>query len=595
MENPPFAHIEPPVGRRSSVQQRRKKTSKKRYGAILIFLATTFPTEGCTPSADVTSSGPYDVIITNARIIDGTGNPWYRGDVGVRGKRIAAIGDLSGDDANRTIDATGKPVTPGFIDLHSHASWSFLVDSRAASAVTQGITLVVEGEGDSVAPTSESYLAERMSSFERRGITPDWQTLGQFFDRLEAHPPTINFGTFVGTATLREIVVGTEDRPATEEELAEMERLAAEAMEDGAFGVYSALMYVPGRFNRTDELIALARVAAPSGGAYQTHQRSEGDAIFESLDEVFRIAREADIRVNVTHLKAAYLANWGKMAEVVERISAARREGLDIAADLYPYVWGSAGLRALLPPWARTGTGEEIKERLADPSVRDRIKRELETPTSEWENEYLGVGGAKGFRIVDVRGNEDLKHMEGRILSDIASEEGKDPRDVIMDIIQGGGAGFVSHLTDEDDLRLGLRQEWAAFGTDGATVAPDGPLSEGLVHPRGYGTYPKILGRYVRELNLFSLEQAIRKATSLPAQRLGIRDRGLLREGFYADIVIFDPETVIDKATYEDPHQYSEGIDYVLVNGEVVVDQGRITDARPGMVVRGPGYEGESP
>ena len=468
------------------------------------------------------------------------------------------------------------------------------MDSRAGSHLTQGITLDVEGEGKSVAPISELYLADQKDSLERFGVTPDWRTLGEFFDRLEANPPTINLGTFVGTQTIREIVIGTEDRPATVEELAEMETLIAEAMEDGAFGVFSALMYVPDRFNRTEELISMARVAARYNGAYHTHQRSEGDAIFESLGEVIRIAREADIRANVTHLKTAYIQNWGKMAEVVERINAARREGLDIAADVYPYVWGAARLRDLLPPWARTGTGEEIKERLADPSVRERIKKELEVPTSEWENEYLGVGGAQGFRIIDVRGNEDLEHLEGRSLADIASEEGKDPRDVIMDIIQAGGAEFVSHLTDEDDLRLALRQEWVAFGTDGKTVAPNGPLSELLVHPRAYGTYPKIMGHYVRELKLLSLEEAIRKATSLPAQRLGIRDRGLLKEGFYADIVIFDPETIIDKATYQNPHQYSEGIDYVLVNGEVVVDKGQITDARPGMAVRGPGYKGES-
>ncbi|MFQ5789388.1 MAG: amidohydrolase family protein [Acidobacteriota bacterium] len=385
--------------------------SKKGNGALLVLLAAAFLIDGCAPSEDGEPSSRYDVMITNARIIDGTGNPWFRGDVGIRGKRIAAIGDLSAADGTRTIDAGEKAVTPGFIDLHTHASWSFLVDSRAASHVTQGITLVVEGEGDSVAPTAERYLAERMDSFERFGVTPDWRTLGEFFDRLEANPATINFGTFVGTSTLREIVIGTEDRPATQEELAEMERLIAEAMEDGAFGVYSALMYVPDRFNRTEELVAMARVAAQYGGAYQTHQRSEGDAILEALDEVFRIAREADIRANVTHLKAAYIQNWGKMTEVVERINAARGEGLDIAADLYPYVWGAAGLRALLPPWARTGTSEEIKERLGDPSVRERIKKELETPTSEWENEYLGVGGAKGFRIIDVRGNEDLKHL----------------------------------------------------------------------------------------------------------------------------------------------------------------------------------------
>ncbi len=536
----------------------------------------------------------YDLIVANARIVDGTGNPWFRGDVGIRGNRIAAVGDLDEAQAERTLDARGLVAAPGFIDMHSHASWLLLVDPRAASTVTQGITLVVEGEGESVAPTSEQYLAERLGSFKRFGITPDWRTLADFFERLGANPPTVNFATYVGTSTVREIVVGTENRPATETELREMERLVAEAMEDGALGVYSALMYVPDRFNSTAELVAMARVAARYGGAYQTHQRSEGDALFASLDEVFHIAREAAIRVNVTHLKAAYVANWGKMPEVVERFEAARRAGLDVAADVYPYLWGSAGLLDILPPWAREGSGAEIRRRLRDPTVRERIKRELETPTAEWENEYLGVGGAKGFVILDVGGDDALRHLEGQGLADIAAEQSKDPREMILDIIMAGGGGFISHLTDETDLELALRQPWVAFGTDGDLGALDGPLSTGLTHPRAYGTFPRVLSRYVRERRSFGLEEAIRKSTSLPAQRLGIRDRGLLREGFYADIVIFDPETVADRATYEQPHQYSQGIEYVLVNGEIVLDRGRITDRRPGMVVRGPGYSGGS-
>jgi N-acyl-D-aspartate/D-glutamate deacylase len=282
------------------------------------------------------------------------------------------------------------------------------------------------------------------------------------------------------------------------------------------------------------------------------------------------------------------------MPEVVRRISAARQEGLDIVADLYPYVWGHAGLIALLPPWARIGTREDVVERLSDNTNRERIKKELVTPTTAWENEYHGVGSPKEIVVVDVRGTEKIKHLQGMSLAEIGSEQGKDPRDVLMDIVKMGGAGFISHITDEDDLRLALVQEWTAFGTDGEVAAPDGPLSSGLPHPRGYGTFPKILGRYVREWKVLSLEEAIRKSTSLTAQRLGIRERGLLREGFYADVVVFDPETIIDKATYENPHQYSEGIDYVLVNGEVVVDHGRITDARPGMVVRGPGYSREN-
>ncbi len=544
----------------------------------------------CTPTEQATQASSFDLLISNARIVDGSGNPWYRGDVGIRDRHIAAIGNLAGMAATRSIDADNKIVAPGFIDMHSHSSWYLLVDPRAASAVTQGITLLVEGEGSSVAPTSDAHLAERMGRFERFGIDPDWRTLDDFFARLEANPPTLNFATYVGTSTLRELVIGTVDRPATATELAEMERLTAEAMEDGALGIYSALMYVPDRFNSTEELIALARVASRYGGAYQTHQRSEGDALFASLEEVFRIAREADIRAHITHLKAAYVQNWGEMSEVVERIAAARQQGLDVAADVYPYLWGAAGLRALLPPWARQGSSEEIRQRLADPSTRERIKRELEIPSTEWENEYYGVGGAEGFVITDVGGNTELKHLEGQSLADIAAEQGKDARDVIMDIVQTGAAGFVSHLTDEDDMRLALRQPWVAIGTDGGLAAVDGPLSDRLVHPRSYGTYARILGRYVRELGDISLEEAIRKATSLPAQRLGIRHRGTLRVGAYADIVIFDPETIVDRSTYAQPHRYSEGVEYVLVNGQIVVDQGRITGARPGMVVRGPGY-----
>ncbi|MDE0073615.1 MAG: D-aminoacylase [Gammaproteobacteria bacterium] len=538
------------------------------------------------------ASGAYDILITNGRIVDGTGSPAFEGDVGIRGQRIAAVGDLSDAEAGRVIDATGHVVAPGFIDLHSHSSWYFLVDPRTPSKVTQGITLDIEGEGRSVAPIDDRYVAERAASYERFGIEPDWRTLGEFFDRLDANPAAINFASFVGTANIRELAVGLDDRPATPEELLEMERLTAEAMEDGALGVFSALMYTPDRFNTTEELVLMAQVAGRYGGVYQTHQRSEGDALFESLDEVFHIARESGIRTNVTHLKAAYVANWGRMAEVVDRINRAREEGLDIAADIYPYVWGAAGLRALLPPWAREGGVADIERRMGDSAIRDSIKRELDVPTAEWENEYLGAGGAVNFRIVDVQGNENYLRYEGMMLDEIAADLGKDPKDGIMDMIQEGGAGFVSLLTDENDLRLAMRQPWVAFGTDGRLAAPDGPLAAGLPHPRAYGTYARILGRYVRELGVISLEEAIRKSTSLAAENIGVEDRGTLAEGLYADVVVFDPETIMDHATYQDPHQYSTGVEYVVVNGEVVLDEGEITDARPGVVVRGWGYRG---
>jgi N-acyl-D-amino-acid deacylase len=566
---------------RAGAEMRRRALA----GALGVVLVTS----ACAPWPAVAPN--YDLIVANARIVDGSGAPGFRGDIGIRDDRISAVGDLDGASAPRTIDARGLVAAPGFIDMHSHASWLFLVDSRAASALTQGITLVVEGEGESVAPVTDAYLAERLGDFQRYGIRPDWRTLADFFQRLEAAPGTINFATYVGTGTIRELVVGREQRAATAAERLQMERLVAEAMEDGALGVYSALMYVPDLYNTTEDLVAMASVAARYGGAYQTHQRSEGDALFESLAEVERIAREAGIRTNITHLKAAYVANWGEMPIVVRQIEAARDAGRDIAADVYPYLWGSAQLLDILPPWARLGSRAEVGALLQDRAARERVRRELVTPTTAWENEYLGVGGSRSFVIIDVMANESLMWMEGENLADIAARRDQDARDTIMDIVAAGGAAFVSHLTNAEDLEHALRQPWVSFGSDGDLAAPDGPLSAGLPHPRAYGTFPRILGRYVRDRGLLTIEEAIRKSTSLPASRLGLADRGMLREGYYADIVLLDAERVIDLATYQQPHQYSAGIEYVLVNGQVVLDRGRITDARPGRVIRGPGYE----
>jgi len=553
-------------------------------GCVLVFFT-------CRSQKPEDNLPPYDTIIANGRIVDGTGNPWFRGDIGIRNARIEALGQLSKADAKQRIDVEDRVVCPGFIDMMGTSDWHLLVDPRCASKVTQGITLMVSGEGASVAPVNEKMIAERRPYFERFGIDPDWHTLDDFFLRLEANPPAINFATFVGTGGLRAMVVGRENRPATEEELSRMESLTAEAMENGAFGVASALMYVPDRFNSTEELIALARVAARYGGIYITHQRSEGDAIEESLSEVFLIAREANIPAQIFHLKTMYIQNWRKMEGVVERIGQARKEGLDITADVYPYVAASAGLIALLPPWAREGDFEEIMERLRDPEARAKIRKELAVATSEWENEYHGAGGAEGFIISDVM-SKDLKPLVGQRLSDIAREREDDPRDVIMDLIleDWSSPAFISFIMDDKDVELALKQPWAAFCTDSGIAAPDGPLSDFLPHPRAYGAYARIIGRYVREKKIMRLEEAIRKATSLAAQTLGLQDRGLLKKGFFADIVIFNPETIIDKATFENPHQYSEGIDYVFVNGEIVLDHGEITDKRPGKVVRGPGF-----
>jgi dihydroorotase/N-acyl-D-amino-acid deacylase len=535
----------------------------------------------------------FDVIVENGRIVDGTGNPWYRADVGIRGNKIAAVGGLARAEAVRRIDAADRIVCPGFIDMHSHASWGLLVDGRAASKITQGVTLEIEGEGESVAPLDDAMVERRRKQYARFGVDPSWRSLDEYFRRWERTPATVNFATYLGTENAREMCVGFDDRPARPDELECMRKLTERAMQDGALGIYSALMYSPDRFNRTEELIEMAKVAARHGGLYQSHIRSESDAVEAALDEVFRIAREAEIPAHITHFKVTYKQNWGRMPAILEKVEAARKSGLDVTADLYPYVRAGGGFTPLLPPWAQEGGRPEIVRRLKDPATRERIKQELATPTSAWENEYYGAGGGpEGFSITDARGNPALKKYEGRTVAAVAAAEGKDPRDVVLDIILAGDAGMTVLITSEDDLRLAIQRPWVAFGSDGQTVAPDGPLSDGLVHPRGYGTYPKILGEYVRELGLLRLEDAVRKATSFPARRLGIRDRGLLREGHYADVVVLDPATIIDRATYEKPHQFAEGIAYVLVNGEVVLDQGRITEARPGMVVRGAGYRG---
>ncbi|MGH8242084.1 MAG: N-acyl-D-amino-acid deacylase family protein [Steroidobacteraceae bacterium] len=533
----------------------------------------------------------FDLLIRNGRVIDGSGNPWFRADVGIRGDRIAAIGDLSDATAARVIDARQSVVAPGFIDMHSHASWSYLVDPRCASKVTQGVTLEIEGEGHSVAPMDEAMVARQMAGFRRFGVVPDWRTLGEFFARLEAKPATINFATYVGTGTIRELVVGFDDRPATPPELARMREIADQAMREGALGVYSALMYSPDRYNRTEELIELARVASRYGGVYQTHPRSESDAFSEATDEVFRIAREAAIPAHITHIKVTYQQNWGRMPELIARIEQARAAGLDITADMYPYERAAASFVDLLPPWAQDGGRQAIVRRLRDAPTRERIKEALITSAKDWENEYYGTkGGPSGITLVDGRGNAKLRQYEGMTLERIAAAMKRDPRDALLDIVLMGDAYITTLITNEADIRLAIQQPWVAFGSDGSTVAPDGPLSTGLVHPRTYGAFPRVFGTYVRDLKLVRLEEAVRRATSFPAQRLNIRDRGLLREGYFADVVIFDPAQIRDLATYDKPHQYSKGIHHVLVNGQVVLDDGNITAARPGRVVRGPGF-----
>jgi N-acyl-D-amino-acid deacylase len=538
----------------------------------------------------------FDLLVSGGLIVDGTGGPGFRADIGIRNGRIVALGHLRGTLAMRHLDARGRVVAPGFIDPMGTSDWTLLADGRAASKITQGITLMVAGERFSAAPLSEERRREQQPQLDRLGVTADWTSLSDFFARLEASPPALNFATFVAAGSLRDAVMPREDRIASPSELAAMKCLAAAAMEDGALGVASALMYVPHRYAPTEELIELAAVAASYGGIYATHQRSEGDDIDASLNEVFRIAAEAGVPAHIFHLKTTWGRNTGRMRQVAQHIETARKQGLAITADVYPYTAACGNLRALLPPWTRKGGLEATLMRLRDPSTRAQIVADLGSPGSGWDNEYREAGPDR-IAIAETF-EPSLAPAVGRCLSDLARGRNQDSRETMLDLLleDQGRTRIISFTMDEEDVAFALRQPWTAFSTDSEHRATDGPLATGRPHPRAFGTFARILGHYVREESLLSLGEAVRKATSLPASILGLLDRGIVREGYQADLVVFEPDKVIDRATYEDPLRYSAGIDYVIVGGQAVVDQGEITASRPGRIVRGSGYrrQGES-
>jgi dihydroorotase/N-acyl-D-amino-acid deacylase len=557
------------------------------FGAALVAAASARP--------QAAAAADFDVILVHGRIVDGTGAPWFRGDVGLQGDRIKAIGDLGAASAQRRIDASNLVIAPGFIDMLGQSEFSVLVDNRAASKITQGVTTEVTGEGTSIGPINERMIEEASPVYKAFGIVADWRTLGEYFRRLEerAHP-AINLASFVGAGGVRNYVVGEDNRPAAPRELARMKELVAQAMEQGALGLSSSLQYMPDRFASTEELIALAGVAARYGGVYLTHQRSEGNRIFESLQEVFTIAEKAGVPTEIWHLKTAYKANWGKMPEVLARIEAARAGGLDITANQYPYIRASNGLDSCLPLWAREGGIDKTIARLKDPALRERIKKEMDDPTvTAWENQWSGAGGGEGILLISVL-NKDLKKYEGMTMAEIGRRLGKDPREAVMDFViaDQGKSSCVTSIMSEDDVRAALKHPLVSICTDSEAAAEDGPLSGSKSHPRAWGTFPRILGKYVREEKLLRLEEAVRKMTSLPASRVGIRDRGILRPGMMADLTVFDPATVRDVATFEDPGHYSVGVKYVFVNGRAVVAEGKITAERPGRALRGPGYRG---
>jgi N-acyl-D-amino-acid deacylase len=534
----------------------------------------------------------FDVIIANGRIVDGTGAPWFKGDIGIAGDRITAIGALNGATAATRIDAANLVVAPGFIDLLGQSEFNVLVDGRAASKILQGVTTEVTGEGTSIAPVNDRLILEAAPNAKHFGVAQDWRTLADYFKRLEERSHTaINVATFVGAGSIRNYVIGKDDRPATAAELNQMKQLVAQAMEQGALGVSTSLQYVPDRFASTDEIVELAKVASRYGGVYFTHQRSESARIFESLDEVFAVAERAQIPAEIWHLKTAYKANFGKMPEVLKRIEAARARGLDVTANQYPYTRASNGLDSCLPLWSREGGFEKTLPRLTDPATRERIKKDMDDPNATtWENQWYGANGGDGVMLSSVL-NRDLAKYEGMTLSQIGKAMGKDPRDAVIDLViaDRGESSVITSIMDEDDVRTALKHPLVGVGTDSGAQAQDGMLSESKSHPRAWGSFPRILGHYVRDEQLLTLEEAIRKMTSKAADRVHLADRGLLRPGMIADITIFDPATIRDVSTFDDPKHYATGVRHVLVNGTRVVSDGAITAERPGRPLRGQG------
>jgi dihydroorotase/N-acyl-D-amino-acid deacylase len=541
----------------------------------------------CAAMAAAVGAAPearYDLVIAGGRVVDGSGAPSFRADVGVAGDRIAAVGDLSRARAARRIEARDQMVAPGFIDMLGQSELNLLVDNRAESKIRQGITSEVTGEGGSVAPLNAEMTADYGPWVDKYGVKVDWTDFTGYFARLRAARPAINLGTFVGAAQVREYVLGKGNVQPTAAQLKRMVALVDAAMEQGALGLSTSLIYPPGSYARTPELVALARAAARHAGIYATHIRDEGSKEMEALEEAFTIGREAGIPVEIWHLKVAGRRQWGRMGEVVAKIERARAEGLDVTADMYPYVASGNGLDNTVPQWAHDGGVPKMIERFHDRHLRARILREIRGGSAHSE-------GWKGrppedILIISVM-NPDLRKWTGKRLSQVAKEMGKSPEEALLDLVEADHANvFVARFAmNEDDLQVAMRKPWVAFDLDAGATAVDGPLGVDRHHPRAFGSMPRVLGRYVRDLKILSLEEAVRKMTSLPARRMRFHDRGLLRPGMAADITVFDPQRIRDVATFEDPNRYSEGVVHVVVNGRVVLDDGKMTSERPGRVL----------
>ena len=564
-------------------------------GALGEIASAAYSTRG-SAKTETTADAEYDVLIKNGHVIDGSGNPWFAADVAIKGDRILAIGRLENAHAKRIIDATGLIVSPGFIDMLGQSELQLLIDNRSFSKLSQGITTEITGEGQSIAPQNDRTLPALKPLEEQFHFQVDWKDLDGYFTHLGKTGTPLNIGTYVGAAQVREAVIGDDDRVPTPQELDEMKRLVAQAMQQGAFGISTALIYPPGHYAKTPELIELAKVVGQYGGLYASHMRSEGQSEMQAVDEALQIGREAKVPVEIFHLKVIGKSRWGSMPKIVEKIQAAREAGQDVRADMYPYVAGGTALASALPPWVADGGMDKLIERLHDPSIRTRIVQEITAGDHPgWENLYFDSGGASGVIIAGIT-NKDLKQFDGKTLAQIAEAQKKKPLEALMDLViaDKGQTGAIYFIANEKDLQYGLKQPWTSIGLDAGEASLDGPLFDAHGHPRAFGSMPRFLGHYVRDEHLMSMEQAIRKITSMPAQRESLERRGLLKEGFFADITIFDPAHIKDQATYEEPTKPSEGISYVLVNGQVEFEKGSVTGVKAGKALRGPGWAGRS-
>jgi len=524
-----------------------------------------------------------NVIIKNGRLVDGTGNPWFEADIGIKNGKVLEIGDLGSEDASRVINAKGLVVSPGFIDIHSHSEYSLLANSKAESKIRQGVTTEVNGNcGDSPAPI-EGMTAEAAEEAKEYNLDVDWSTLDEYLDRLENQGIALNAAQLIGHGTIRTAVMRYENRPPTPEELTRMKELVAQAMEDGAFGMSTGLFYLPGCFADTEEVIALCKIVAKYGGIYTSHIRGEGDPLIEAVAEAIEIGEKANIPVEISHHKACGIENWGKVKKTLRMMQEARSRDMDVTCDVYPYTACGTDLVSMIPNWAHEGGIGKLRERLNDLRIRERIKKEMLKGLSGWESSVK----QSGWRKIRVIGWKEHKEFEGKTIAEIAELKGVDPFDLTFNLImKKENPELIELAMREEDVCTVINHPLSMVGSDGWALAPHGVLGESKTHPRSYGTYPRILGKYVREEEVLSIEDAIRKMTSLPAQKLGLRDRGILRKEMWADVVVFDPSRVVDEATYEDPHRYPEGIDYVLVNGNMVVDKGKHTGTLPGKVLR---------